>query len=103
MSDWVKSVAFSAIEPEGVARFDHGGKTYAIYRSAGDEVFCSDGLCSHEAVHLADGFVMDYEVECPKHSGAFDIRNGHALRLPACKNLRTYEARVEGDTVLVRI
>jgi 3-phenylpropionate/trans-cinnamate dioxygenase ferredoxin subunit len=103
MSDWVRSVAFSAIEPEGVVRFDHGGKTYAIYRSAGDEVFCSDGLCSHEAVHLADGFVMDYEVECPKHSGAFDIRTGNALRLPACKNLKTYETRVEGDTVLVRL
>ncbi len=103
MTDWVKSVAFSVIEPEGVVRFDHGGKTYAIYRSADDEVFCSDGLCSHEAVHLADGFVMDYEIECPKHSGAFDIRTGNALRLPACKNLKTYEARVEGGAVLVRL
>jgi 3-phenylpropionate/trans-cinnamate dioxygenase ferredoxin subunit len=67
---------FRAIEPEGALRFDHNGKTYAIYRSAADEVFCSDGLCTHEAVHLADGLVMDYEVECPKHSGAFDIRTG---------------------------
>jgi nitrite reductase/ring-hydroxylating ferredoxin subunit len=26
--------------------------------------------------------VMDYEIECPKHSGIFDIRTGEAKRLP---------------------
>ena len=37
---------------------------------------------------------MDFEVECPKHSGAFDYRTGEALRLPACENLKTYPAEV---------
>lgn len=103
MSDWVSACALTDIAPEGVIRFDHGGKTYAIYRSAADEVFCTDGLCTHEAVHLAEGLVMDYEIECPKHSGAFDIRNGEALRLPACKNLKTHEARLADGTVFLRI
>jgi MocE subfamily Rieske [2Fe-2S] domain protein len=103
MSDWIAACALTDIEQEGVIRFDHNGKTYAVYRSAADEVFCTDGLCSHEAVHLADGLVMDYEIECPKHSGAFDIRSGDALRLPACKNLKTHEARVEQGKVLLRL
>lgn len=103
MSDWINACQLSAIEPEGVIRFDHAGKTYAVYRSATDEVFCTDGLCTHEAVHLAEGLVMDYEIECPKHSGAFDIRTGNALRLPACKNLNCYEARLEGDQVQIRV
>lgn len=101
MSDWITACQLSAIELEGVIRFDHAGKTYAVYRSATDEVFCTDGLCTHEAVHLAEGLVMDYEIECPKHSGAFDIRTGNALRLPACKNLARYEARVEGGQVQI--
>jgi 3-phenylpropionate/trans-cinnamate dioxygenase ferredoxin subunit len=103
MSDWISACELGAIEQEGALRFDHNGKTYAIYRSAADEVFCSDGLCTHEAVHLADGLVMDYEIECPKHSGAFDIRTGDALRLPACKNLKMHDARVEDGKVMVRL
>jgi len=103
MADWITACALEAIEQEGVIRFDHDGRTYAIYRSAEDEVFCTDGLCTHEAVHLAEGLLMDYEIECPKHSGAFDIRTGSALRLPACKNLACHEARVEGGQVLIRV
>lgn len=101
MTSWTEVCALDAIEEEGVRRFHHEGHTYAVYRMSGDEVFCTDGLCSHEAVHLCDGLVMDYEIECPKNSGIFDIRTGEAKRLPACVNLRTYPARVEGGRVLI--
>ncbi|TJW66778.1 MAG: Rieske family ferredoxin, partial [Mesorhizobium sp.] len=50
-----------------------------------------------------DGLVMDYEVECPKHSGAFDYRTGAAKRLPPCINLRTYPAKVEAGEVMVEV
>ena len=103
MATWLDTCALDDIEAEGVRRFDHGGRTFAVYRSASDEVFCSDGLCTHEAVHLSDGMVMDYEIECPKHSGVFDIRTGEAKRLPACVNLRTYPARVEAGRVQIRV
>lgn len=103
MADWVDACPLEDIEEEGVRRFDHAGRTFAIYRMMGDEVFCTDGLCSHEAIHLSDGLVMDYEIECPKHSGVFDIRTGEAKRLPACVNLRTYDAMVDAGRVKVRI
>lgn len=103
MSDWTHACMLDDIEVEGVRRFDHEGRTFAVYRSTDDEVFCSDGLCTHEAVHLSDGLVMDYEIECPKHSGVFDIRTGEAKRLPACVNLRTYPAKLEEGRVLIRI
>ena len=101
MTDWTFACLLSDIEAEGVRRFDHGGRTYAVYRSADDEVFCTDGLCTHEAIHLSDGLVMDYEIECPKHSGVFDIRTGEAKRLPACVNLRTHPARLDGERVMI--
>jgi 3-phenylpropionate/trans-cinnamate dioxygenase ferredoxin subunit len=103
MADWIAACKLDEIEPEGVIRFDYAGKTYAIYRSATDEVFCTDGLCTHEAVHLAEGLVMDYEIECPKHAGAFDYRTGEALRMPPCINLRTYEAMTDGAEVQIRL
>jgi MocE subfamily Rieske [2Fe-2S] domain protein len=99
--NWVSVCKLDAIEQEGAIRFDHEGRTYAIYRGPDDSVYCTAGLCTHEAVHLADGLVIDFEVECPKHSGAFDYRTGEAIRLPACENLRTYPVELIGEEVRV--
>jgi len=49
------------------------------------------------------GIVLDYEIECPKHQGAFDYRSGEALRLPACVNLKTYPAKIETGKVSIDI
>ena len=76
---WITACKLEDIEQEGAMRFDHGSRTYAIYRGPDDSVYCTAGLCTHEAIHLAEGLVMDFEVECPKHSGAFDYRTGEAL------------------------
>ncbi|RDV00919.1 MocE family 2Fe-2S type ferredoxin [Trinickia dinghuensis] len=103
MAQWVNACAAEDIEAEGVIRFDHAGRTFAIFRSPADEYFCTDGLCTHESVHLADGLVMDYVIECPKHSGEFDYRSGEAVRAPACRNLKTYPAKFEDGRVLVEV
>lgn len=102
-SQWIAACAADSIGTEEVVRFDHGGRTFAIVRADDDGVYCTDGLCSHEAVHLADGLVMGHTIECPKHSGEFDVRTGEALRAPACKNLRTYATRVDASQVFIEI
>ena len=100
---WVDACAADEIDEEDVMRWDHGGKTYALYHSPDGEFFCTDGLCSHENVHLAGGLVMDYVIECPKHNGQFDYRTGQAKRAPVCVNLKTYLAKAEGGRVLVQV
>ncbi len=35
-STWVEACAADAIDEEDVIRFDHGGRTFAIYRSPDD-------------------------------------------------------------------
>ena len=100
---WIDAVATDEIDEEDVMRWDHGGRTFAIYHSPDGEFFCTDGLCSHENVHLAGGLVMDYVIECPKHNGQFDYRTGEAKRAPVCVALRTYQARAEGGRVLVLV
>lgn len=103
MSDWIDACAFDDVEEEDVIRFDYEGRTFAIYRSPDDEFFCTDGLCTHEKVHLSNGLVMDYVIECPKHNGQYDYRSGQALRAPVCENLTTYPTRVDGGRVMVQI
>ena len=96
---WIEACDADDIEEEDVIRFDHGGRTFAIYRSPDDEYFATDGLCTHEQVHLADGLVMDNIIECPKHNGRFDYRTGEAKGAPVCVNLKTYPVKVEDGKV----
>ncbi len=102
MSNWTDVCAFDAIDDEDVTRHDHAGRTFAIYRVE-DRAYASDGLCTHENVHLCDGLVMDHVIECPKHNGRFDIRDGRPLGAPVCVALKTYPAKVEDGIVLIEI
>jgi 3-phenylpropionate/trans-cinnamate dioxygenase ferredoxin component len=103
MANWIEACAADAIDEEDVIGFDHGGKTYAIYRSLDDDYFATDGLCTHEQVHLKDGLVMDNIIECPKHNGRFDYRTGEAKGAPVCVDLRTYPVKVEAGKVFIDI
>lgn len=103
MASWIDACSADAIDAEDVIRLDHDGRTFAIYRNNLDKYFCTDGLCTHEAVHLADGMVMENTVECPKHASIFDFTTGEAETPPACENLRTYPARVKNGRIQIEI
>ncbi len=100
---WIDACSVDDIEEEDVIRWDHEDRTFALYRSLDDTYYCTDGLCTHEQVHLSDGLVMDNEIECPKHNGLFDYTNGKALRAPVCEDLKTYPVKTEADRVLVEL
>lgn len=103
MSDWTDVCATDDIDEEDVIRFDHGARSFAIYHSHEGEFFATDGLCTHEKVHLADGLVMDHIIECPKHNGQFNYKTGQATRLPACDHLSTYPTRVVDGRVQIQL
>lgn len=103
MSNWIQACAAGDIDEEDLMRFDHGGHSYAIYRSPDDRYYATDGHCTHEQVHLCDGLVMDHIIECPKHNGRFDYRTGEAKGAPVCINLKTYPVKVESGNVFIQI
>ena len=103
MPQWIDVCALGDIDAEDVMRFDHDGATYAVYRSPDDEYFATDGLCTHEMVHLAGGLVMDDVIECPKHNGRFNYKTGAAKGAPVCVDLKTYATKVQGNRVLIEI
>ncbi|CUX54048.1 MocE family 2Fe-2S type ferredoxin [Agrobacterium deltaense] len=98
---WIEVCPAGSIDEEDLIRFDHGGRTFAIYRSPEDTYHATDGLCTHENIHLADGLVMADIVECPKHNGRFNYRTGQAKGAPVCVDLKTYPVKVENGTVFI--
>jgi Na+-transporting NADH:ubiquinone oxidoreductase subunit F len=87
---WVEVCAAGDLRPADSLRFDHGRKTYALYRNDGGKLFATDGLCTHGNTHLADGLVKDGIIECPKHNGRFNLIDGSPARAPVCRGLATY-------------
>ena len=100
--NWIEVANANSIEIEDLIRFDHGDKTFCIYRLE-DGYYATDGMCTHEAVHLEDGLVMDDEIECPMHQGIFNIKTGEVIQDPPCVALKTYDVKLEGDKIYLKI
>ncbi len=100
---WIEVCAADEIDLEDVVRFDHGEKTFAVYRTDKDEFYTTDGFCTHAQVHLADGLVMGEIIECPKHNGRFNCASGQAIRKPAIVPLKTYPTKIENGNVYIEI
>ena len=102
MPRWIPVCKLEEIDDEDLVVEEIEGHEYAVYR-IGDDVFATDGKCTHESFSLEGGLVMDGVIECPLHGGRFEVATGKALSPPACENLKTYPAKVENGEVLVEI
>ncbi len=57
---------------------------------------------THSAL-LHEGYLDGHVIECPLHGGCFDIRNGEGLGAPIIHDLKTYETRVVGEDIQIRL
>jgi nitrite reductase/ring-hydroxylating ferredoxin subunit len=94
--DGVRLVALcdaAEVEPDVPVQVVLDGLAYAVFNLDGDYYVTAD-LCTHGPGSLADGFVMDNEIECPFHQGRFDIRTGKATAAPCTEALRIWTAHL---------
>lgn len=101
--NWIDACGAEDIALEDVLRFDHGERTFALYRTADNRYYATDGLCTHAKVHLSGGFVMGEIIECPKHNGRFNFTTGQAQGAPVCVNLKTHPVKIEDGRVFLQV
>ena len=66
----------------------------AVYNVAG-EYFVTDDTCTHGLASLADGEILPGgKIECPFHTGTFDIRTGEAVQFPCTEPLTVYPVQI---------
>jgi len=102
MSDWIFVCEKNEVEFEDLKRFDYQNKTFCIYNIK-EGFFATDGICTHEDVHLEDGLVIDNQIECPMHQGIFDIKTGKVIQEPPCDDLKTYEVKIEDNKIYIKL
>ncbi|MBS0633218.1 MAG: NADH:ubiquinone reductase (Na(+)-transporting) subunit F [Verrucomicrobia bacterium] len=100
---WIEVCAAADLGRADVIRFDHGRKTYALYRDADGALFATDGMCTHGNTHLADGLVKGKIIECPKHNGRFHLADGSPARPPVCRGLATYPIEERGGRLWLNL
>ena len=104
-ADWIEAGSLADV-PEGrPAKVSLGGDEVLLYRTA-ERVLAASNRCTHQAAPLHRGTVRPsgslVVSTCPLHGSQFDLGTGRVLRGPAVRTLPLYEARVEGDRILVR-
>ncbi len=100
---WVSACKLDDIEQEGAIRFDHGGRTYAIYRGPDDSVYCTAGLGTHEAIHLGGRFGHGFRGGMSQAFRRLRLSHGRGHPASRCENLRTYPAEVIDGEVRVAL
>lgn len=100
--EWHLVCAAEDIDEEDVRRFNHGGRSFAVYNTTSG-FYATDGHCTHEKAHLARGVVIGDIIECPLHQGRFHIPTGKAKSAPVCVDLVCYPVKVEDGQVFIQI
>ena len=100
---WMKVAEADILKNEDVIRFDHNAKTYAIYRDDNGNLYATDGLCTHGNTHLSEGLVKGTTIECPKHNGRFNLKDGSPARAPICKAITTYSVEERAGYIWLNI
>jgi nitrite reductase/ring-hydroxylating ferredoxin subunit len=100
--EWRRVAALADIEDRKPFPVTIDDVALALYRVNGVVHAVSD-ICSHEYVRLSGGVLAGAVIECPLHRSRFDVATGRCLARPAEHDLATYDVRVDGDAVFVRV
>jgi 3-phenylpropionate/trans-cinnamate dioxygenase ferredoxin subunit len=108
MSDgWIRACSVLEVpagQALGVELKTEGGSVCPVAVVLADgAAYAIRDVCSHAEVALSEGDVEGLTVECWLHGSQFDLRTGQPTGLPATKPVPVYEAKIDGDDVLVRI
>lgn len=87
---------------DAMASYEVGGRHLLIARLSGETVV-TDAMCTHGKANLADGVIVDGELECPRHNGRFNARTGEPTRRPCQQALTTWPCEVRAGTVFVHL
>ena len=70
---------------------------------AGGTFYAFGDTCTHMACSLAEGDLEETTVTCPCHGSEFDVTSGEVLARPAREPVGSYETRVVGENLEIKV
>ncbi|MEJ2334030.1 MAG: non-heme iron oxygenase ferredoxin subunit [Gemmatimonadales bacterium] len=102
MSEFTTVASLADVPESGLKTVQVNGNNLVLVRRDG-RVYALEDRCSHEEFPLSAGEVTGDQITCALHGARFDLASGTPKALPAVLPVRTFECRVEGDEVQVRL
>ena len=97
----VRVCRLDEVQADEVNAFRVSGVTWpVIVTRIEGELVATAGVCPHEDVSLANGYIDGDTLVCPGHAYGFDLRTGKC-RHDASLLLRRYAVTVVGDEIWV--
>jgi nitrite reductase (NADH) small subunit len=82
--------------------FEVGGRSLALFRNRGGQVFAVDGVCPHKGGPLADGMLAGDQVVCPLHAFRFHGTSGECDQPNVC-GIESYPVEVRDGAIFVTV
>lgn len=101
-ADFVRVASTSDLTDGEMRQVDADGTAVLLSRVDGRFHACT-AHCPHYGAPLETGVLTGTTVVCPWHHAAFDVCSGALEEPPALDALRSFQVRVDGDDVLVRV
>lgn len=108
MAEWVIVCPASDILAGQREVFGINDHWIAVF-NVSDKYYAIEDLCTHDGNNLAynkydkPSDLNEHEIECPRHGGRFDIRNGQATRSPADTNVPWYQVQVIDGNIQILV
>lgn len=100
-ADWVPALDAADLQEATPVLGSADGVDVLLVRQGGTVHAIAD-VCGHAGGPLHEGEVDDGCVTCPWHASTFRLDDGAVVHGPATAPQPSFEARIEGDKVLVR-
>jgi nitrite reductase/ring-hydroxylating ferredoxin subunit len=71
--------------------------------NVGGTFYAFGDTCTHRQCSLAEGDLEETTVICVCHGSEFDVTSGEVLGLPAREPVGSYEARVVGENLEIKV
>ena len=102
MAEFIKALATTELPAGKAAAVEVNGKKVAVFNVDGT-FYAMDDTCTHRGGPLSEGQVDGTVVTCPWHGAEFEITNGQVLGPPAPGGVTSFEVKVEGNDVMVKV
>ena len=89
--------------PEGGTRAAKAGGEDILLAKVKGKVYASAAKCTHLGFSLVGGKLDGTVLTCPMHRSRFDLVDGRVVASPAKLPLRTFEVKVDGQDILVKV
>ncbi|MDZ4723162.1 MAG: Rieske 2Fe-2S domain-containing protein [candidate division Zixibacteria bacterium] len=102
MSTFVRIASTEDI-PQGKLKAFEVNHVLIVVAHTVDGFYAVADECTHDSEPIHTGRIRGNEIMCSRHGARFDLKTGAVTAPPAVVPIDTYELKIEGEEIFVRV